>query len=98
MTVFKEILHGLQLFVAYKGEVPSLEEMKKNLKGFHSRETRQMKGSDVYILLFVSLESLEASKVILDGDDNVKSADYMGMKSRERQVSCQETKCKINFT
>ena len=62
--VFQEIQDGLQLLVIYK-EVPTPEEMKKQLPNFHSRIERPT-GKDstltAYVLLFTDLKSFEAAK------------------------------------
>ena len=87
--VFQEIRDGLQLLVIYK-EVPTLEEMKKQLSNFHSRIERPT-GKDstlkAYVILFTDLESLEVAKVKLDKDPNVEATDYMGMRSAKKRVS-----------
>lgn len=86
--MIKEIHDGLQLYVIYK-KVPNLEETKKTLKGVHSRISRPMKegGGEGHMILFTSLEALEAAKVILEKDANVTSVDYMGIRSAKKQVS-----------
>ena len=80
-----EIQDGLQLSVVYK-TVPSLEDSQKSLSGLHSIDSKSSRDDVAHILLFTSLESLEAAKVKLDSDKNVKSTDYMGMRSAEYQV------------
>ena len=82
----KEVGDGLKLFVVYNKDAPSIEESKKSLEGFHSRVSRPAQEGTAYICLFTSVESLEAAKVVLEKDENVKSVDYMGMRSAVRQV------------
>ena len=79
-----EIQNGLQLCVNYE-KVPTLAESKKALNGLHS-STPSKNGT---ILLFTSMEALEDAKDKLDVDQNVKSVDYMGVRSENHQVKIQ---------
>lgn len=83
-----EITGGLKLLVVYKSS-PSVEDMKKTLDGFHSRVSKASKkgsASVANILLFTSVESLEAAKVKLDKDKNVESTEYLGRRNARNQV------------
>lgn len=88
--IIDPIREGLQLFVTFK-EAPSLEYMKANFEGFHSRSSKPTKKQDStsvsQILLFTSIESLEAAKTKLNSNENVEFLDYMGIKSAKNQVS-----------
>lgn len=79
-----EIKAGLQLYITFKGD-PNVEEL-KNLPGFHSLSTPYSEKEILRTILFRDLESLEASRKILDAHENVKSTDHMGMKSSKKQV------------
>ena len=77
-----EIQEGLQLCVVYK--VPDFVDSEKALNGLHS----SIPSADgaAHILLFTSIEALENAKLKLDKDINVKSTNYMGVRSDENQV------------
>lgn len=100
--VYREIQDGLQLWVQYK-TTPSFDETKEQHPGFHSRHTRPTgvfaangangtSNSVAHILLFTSVESLEAAKAKLSEDDNVESVDYMGLRSAKKQPNCIENR------
>jgi len=82
-----EITCGLKLLVVYKNGT-SVEKMEKTLDGFHSKVSKHNKKDSgiVNILLFTSIESLEAAKVKLDNDDNVESTEYLGRRNARNQV------------
>lgn len=69
--------------------MPSVEETKQKLTGFHTRTTRPS-GKDssavVHILMFTDIESVDASKTILESDDNVESVEFMGFRSGKKGV------------
>ncbi len=48
-----------------------------------------LKNGTTHILFFTSMEALEDAKVKLGADKNVKSVDYMGVRSTSRQVQVQ---------
>jgi hypothetical protein len=79
-----EIQEGLQLCVVYK-KVPAFVDSKNALNGLHS----SIPSTDgaAHILLFTSIEALENAKLKLDADTNVKSTNYMGVRSAEIQVN-----------
>lgn len=81
-----EITCGLKLLVVYKNGT-SVEKMEKTLDGFHSKISKHNKKDSgiVNILLFTSIESLEAAKVKLDNDNNVESTEYLGRRNARNQ-------------
>lgn len=83
-----EITCGLKLLVVYKSGVTSVEKMEKTLDGFHSKVKKHnnQDSAIVNILLFTSIESLEAAKLKLDNDDNVESTEYLGRRNVRNQV------------
>jgi hypothetical protein len=86
--IVEPIEEGLQLFVTFK-KVPSLDYMRTNFEGFHSRSTiKKTAKVTSQILLFTSIESLESAKAKLENDEHVESADFVGMNSSKNQQVC----------
>ncbi|XP_032795025.2 U3 small nucleolar RNA-associated protein 25 [Daphnia magna] len=80
IPVCHEVAHALQLRICYKSDIPTEEELLKQLPGFHSRFQKSPDSAD-YFLLFKDIESLEAAKTNLEEDDTVTSVDYMGLRA-----------------
>ncbi|KZS04831.1 Uncharacterized protein APZ42_032180 [Daphnia magna] len=80
IPVCHEVAHALQLRICYKSDIPTEEELLKQLPGFHSRFQKSTDSAD-YFLLFKDIESLEAAKTNLEEDDTVTSVDYMGLRA-----------------
>jgi hypothetical protein len=93
-----EITCGLKLLVVYKSGT-SVEKMEKTLDGFHSRVSKHSKKESgiVNILLFTSIESLEAAKIKLDKDENVESTEYLGRRNVRNQVHTSPSFLKISI-
>lgn len=74
--------------MSYKN-VPLIEDTKKQLAGFHSRVTRPS-GKDsagvLHVLMFTDIESLDAAKTVLEGDENVETVEFMGFRSGKKGV------------
>ncbi|KAI9553530.1 hypothetical protein GHT06_021450 [Daphnia sinensis] len=91
VPVCREIAHALQLRVCYKSDIPTEEEVSKQLPGFHSRFQKETDSKD-YFLLFKDIESLEAAKARLEEDDTIELVDYMGLRAEQYQPDSLETR------
>lgn len=96
---FKELQDGLSLLVSYKN-VPTIEETKQKLTGFHTRTTRPS-GKDssavVHILMFTDIESVDAAKAILETDDNVDTVEFMGFRSGKKGTEAECNQLYLRF-